>query len=118
LKIILDEGVPEGLSAYLSAHDVHSVGSLGWKSTKNGKLLAAIEARGFEALISNDKRLEFDQNLSRRPFRVLLLSTNHWPTIQPNAGRIATALETAAPATVTKVNCGVFVPRRFRQTSP
>jgi len=36
---------------------------IGLKGTKNGKLLDAFEARGFEAAISNDKNLEFDQNL-------------------------------------------------------
>lgn len=75
--MILDEGVPEPLGRHLPAHDVTSVGRLGWKGTRNGKLLAAIEAAGFEAFITNDKRMEYEQNLMRRSFAVLLLSTNH-----------------------------------------
>jgi len=60
-KIALDEGVPEEIALHLLGHEVHSVRQLGLKGTKNGKLLAAIEAGGFDAFISHDKRLEFDQ---------------------------------------------------------
>ena len=63
MKVALDEGVPEQIAPWLVGHDVRSVGQLGLKGTKNGKLLDAFEARGFEAAISNDKNLEFDQNL-------------------------------------------------------
>jgi hypothetical protein len=114
-RVVLDEGTPEQIAPRLSGHSVESVRTLALKGTKNGKLLYAIEAFGFDAFISNDKRLEFDQNLSRRPFSVLLLSTNHWPTVQLNVGRIAAALKTAEPGRVTKVDCGVFIPRKFRK---
>jgi hypothetical protein len=113
-KVALDEGVPEQISTHLPGHDVESVRELQLKGTKNGKLLTAIEACGFDAFISNDKRLEFDQNLSRWPFRILLLSTNHWPTVEPNVASIAAALETAEPGKITKVDCGHFIPRKLR----
>lgn len=114
-KVALDEGVPEQIADHLPGHDVQSVRQLGLKGTKNGKLLDAIEAGGFMAFITNDKRMEREQNLSRRPFAILLLSTNHWPTIEPNVAVIAAALDEAVPGTVRKVDCGAFVPRRFRK---
>jgi hypothetical protein len=92
LKVALDEGVPGQIAPYLVGHDVRSVCQLGLKGTKNGKLLDAFEAHGFEAVISNDKNLEFDQNLSRRPFAVLLLSSNHLASIRPHLDKIAAAL--------------------------
>lgn len=113
--VALDEGVPEQIAAHLSGHDVQSVRQLGLKGVTNGRLLDAIEAGGFRALITNDKRMEREQNLSRRPFAILLLSTNHWPTIEPNIGAIVSALVEAPPGGVTKVNCGSFIPRRFRK---
>lgn len=114
MRVALDEGVPEDLSSRLPGHDVQSVRQMGLKGTKNGKLLFAIEAGGFNAFISNDKRLEFDQNLLQRSFSILLLNTNHWPTIQQRVESIVTALETGKPGTVTRVDCGNFIPRRFR----
>jgi len=118
LKTILDEGVPEALADLIPGHEITSVGAEGWKSVRNGKLLKLIEAAGFEAFISNDKRIEFDQNLSRRPFAILLLSTNHWPTMQPHVGNIAAALETAQPGTITRVDVGRFIPAKLRKRDP
>ena len=115
MKVALDEGVPEQIAPFLVGHDVHSVSELLLKGTKNGKLLDAFEARGFEAVISNDKKLEFDQNLARRPFRILLLTTNHLPTLWPHVGKIAAALDTAQSGAVTRVDCGHFIPVRRRK---
>ena len=69
--------MPEGPARYLPAHEVTSVGRLKWEGTRNGKLVGAIEIVGFDVFITNDKRMEHEQNLARRPFAVLLLSTNH-----------------------------------------
>ncbi|MBV9295363.1 MAG: DUF433 domain-containing protein [Acidobacteriaceae bacterium] len=114
-KVALDEGVPEQIADHLPAHQVRSVRQLGPKGMKNGKLLDAIEAGEFRVFITNDKRMEREQNLSRRPFAILLLSTNHWPTIEPNVAAIASAIEETRPGTVSKVDCGTCVPRRFRK---
>lgn len=115
MKVLLDEGVPKNVARHLPGHDVTTVPDEGWASVKNGRLLSMVETAGFQAFISNDKRLEFDQNLSRRPFAILLLSTNHWPTVRQNVGSIAAALDIAAIGTLTQVECGRFVPRRFRE---
>lgn len=114
-RIALDEGVPEQIAVHLPGHDVQSVRELGLKGVTNGRLLDAIEAGGFRAFITNDKRMEREQELSRRPFATLLLSTNHWPTIEPHVGAILAALDEAVPGAVCKVYCGTFVPRRFRK---
>ena len=118
MKVALDEGVPEQIVPHLPGHDVQSVRQLGLKGTRNGKLLDALEARHFEAVISNDKKLEFDQNLSRRPFAILLLSTNHLPTLEPNVGKIAVALNTAEKGKITHVDVGTFVAKKFRSPEP
>jgi hypothetical protein len=44
LKIVLDEGVPEGLVNYLPEYEVHRVHPLDWKGTVNGRLLKLIES--------------------------------------------------------------------------
>jgi hypothetical protein len=116
-KVALDEGVPEQIALHLPGHDVHSVRQLGLKGTKNGRLLDAIEAGEFRAFITNDKRMEREQNLSRRPFAILVLSTNHWPTIEPNIGAIVAALHNAHPGAIWNLDCGTFVPRRLRRAS-
>lgn len=110
----LDEGVPENVIEHLPGHDVQSVRILGLKGTQNGRLLAAIAERSFDAFISNDKRLEAEGQLRRRPFAILLLSATNWNVIKPHVGKIAEALDHAEPGKVERVDCGKFIPRRFR----
>ncbi len=118
MKTFLDEGVPEGPERYLADHEVSTVKREGWSSIKNGKLLDLIERSGFEAFITNDKWMEREQQLKRPPFATLLLSTNHWPTMKPHVDNIAQAVDDCKPGTVTRVDCGRFVPSRFRPPSP
>ena len=115
MRIILDEGVPKEVVRSLSGHDVTTVSDVGWASVKNGKLLGLIETAGFNAFITCDKNLQFQQPLHSRPFAILLLSTNHWDTLERHVIAIADALEEANPGVVTEVDCGKFVPRRFRR---
>ena len=114
MKVILDEGVPEPLAAHLPGHDVQSVRQLGLKGTKNGKLLKAVEAAGFEVFVTNDKKMEAEQQLQRRPFAILVLSACNLPVILPHIGAIQEALDTCEPGTVRRVECGRFVPRPKR----
>ena len=118
MRVFLDEGVPEQLERHLPGHEVESVGSLGWKGTPNGKLLAAVEAAGFEAMVTNDKRLETQQQLLRRPFAIPVLSATNWPVIEPHVEKIAQAVDDCKPGTVTRVECVFFVPRKFLRPSP
>ncbi len=117
-RIILDEGVPKKVALSLPGYDVTDVHEAGWDGVKNGQLLALIERAGYDAFISNDKRIEFEQDWSKRSFAALLLSTNHWDTLEPNVGNIAVALETARPGEVTRVDVGRFLPRKFREQTP
>ena len=117
MKVALDEGVPERLAKYLPGHEVQTVRQLGLKGVKNGELLDAIETRAFEAFITNDKRMEAEGQLSGRTLGILVLSATNWPVILPYTNRIATALNDCQIGTVTKIDCGRFMPRKFRKLS-
>jgi predicted nuclease of predicted toxin-antitoxin system len=117
MKLILDEGVPRQITLYLSGHGSTTVQARGWASAKNGRLLELIESEGFDAFVTCDKNMEFQQvKLAGRPFAVLLLTTNHLPTILPNAARIVEALDKAEPGTIITVDVGLFVPRKLRKS--
>ncbi len=115
MKVALDEGVPEDVIGHLPGHDVQSVRALGLKGVKNGKLLAEITALGFDAFITNDKQMEAEGQLKRRPFAILILSATNWNVMKPRVGNIASALETAKPGEVTPVDVGRFIPRGLRR---
>lgn len=117
-RVILDEGVPEGLADGLAEYDVQSVRSLGSKSVVNGKLLKLIDAAAPDAFITADKNMQRQNNLLNRPYRVLLLSTNHWPQVRRNIEAVRTGLDEAKPGEVTRVDVGRFIPARHRTPQP
>jgi hypothetical protein len=116
LRVALDEGVPEILADYLPGHEVKNARQLEIKGVKNGKLLAAIEALDFEIFITNDKRMEAEGQLVGRTFGSLVLSATNWPIIFPHVGKIAAALDDCQTGTVTRVDCGRFIPRKLRKS--
>ncbi len=55
---------------------------MAWNELANGALLRAAEAAGFEGMISCDQNLRYQQSLSGRKLAILVIRTNHWPTIR------------------------------------
>ena len=49
---------------------------MGWSQLKNGELLDAAQAAGFDVLITADKGLRHQQNLSARQIAIIELPTN------------------------------------------
>lgn len=119
MKTYLDEGVPDDLIPYLPGPEVLTAKMLGFKGIKNGELLALVAGAKFEAFITNDKQMLNQQRLLNRPFAVLILSALNWPVIQPHVAKIAEALDACVPGTITRVDCGRFVPRKYlRELAP
>ncbi len=99
-------------------HDVLSVRELSLKGVKSGKLLAQVEARQSEAFITNDKRMEAEGQLRRRPFAILILSVTNWSLMKPRVGKVAEPLEPAQPGSIHKIDCGRFILGKLRKRDP
>jgi hypothetical protein len=52
---------------------------------------AANEA-GFSLMVTCDQNIRYQQNMSTRPIGLVVLSTNHWPTLRARAGFILDAV--------------------------
>jgi predicted nuclease of predicted toxin-antitoxin system len=72
MRLLFDESLPVRLKRSLPSHSVRTVGQMGWSGTKNGKLLA-LAAEHFDALITVDKNLQYQQNLKSLPVAVVVL---------------------------------------------
>jgi len=70
--VLLDECVDQRLVADIQGHDVKTVPEAGWAAFKNGELLARAE-HGFEAFVTVDRNLPFQQDLSRFSIAVVVL---------------------------------------------
>ena len=84
MRLLLNECVPARLKRALPAHQVSTVVQEGWSGIKNGQLLA-LAAQNFDAFITVDKNLPYQQNTSTLPLAVLVLNaeTNELVSLLP-----------------------------------
>ena len=66
MRLLLDESLPRRLGRYLPSHSVKTVVEMGWGGIKNGKLVA-LAAGQFDAFLTADKNLPYQQNPSTLP---------------------------------------------------
>ena len=93
MKILFDQGTPVPLRSYLTTHIVETAYEKGWSSLKNGELLTLAEAEGFDALLTTDQNLRYQQNLSDRRISVVVLLTTSWPRIKKDAALVVQAVD-------------------------
>ena len=104
MKIILDESVPQDLRLLIDGgHTVVTTWYQGWSGLKNGALLDAAEAAGFDLFITADHEMSYQQNLTRRKMALVVLSTNNWSFIKAGIGGIMAAIDGAKPGSYTEV---------------
>ena len=73
MKLLLDENLPHQLRHELPGHLCNTVAYMGWSGVENGELLKRPETAGFEALVTKDANLQYEQNLVNLPIAVLIL---------------------------------------------
>ena len=96
MRILLDENTPRGVRRILTGHDVRTAPEMGWAAYSNGQLLDEAEKAGFDALVTCDQNLVFQQNLTDRNIAVVILSTNIWPIIRAQPHRVQRAVGSAS----------------------
>lgn len=69
---------------------------MGWGGLKNGDLLREAEGQ-FEAFISTDQNLKYQQRILGRKLAILVLPTNDWPTIRSKGTEITSRVATLKP---------------------
>ena len=104
MRILLDEPVPRRLGNLLVGHEASSVPKSGWAGIKNGKLLTLAAAK-FDAFLTTDRNIEFQQNLSTLPIAVLVIvaKSNRMKDIEPLVPDILKALNHLQPKSLGKV---------------
>ncbi len=96
MKILFDHGTPVPLRRQLASHDITTAYEMGWAQLSNGDLLAAAE-KSFEAFITTDKNLRYQQNLAGRRLAILVLPTTSWPEIKKHASQVAASVNQLKP---------------------
>lgn len=93
---MLDEGMPRQMVEALRAFDVEASHFPNtWKGLRNGLLLARVEKEGFDVLLTNDRSIARQQNISGRGIAVVAVPTNWRPILLPRADDIAATIRLA-----------------------
>lgn len=80
----------------LTGHHVVTAYEKGWARLRNGELLKLAES-DFEALITTDQNLRYQQNLTGRRLAILVLPTTSWLKIQAHVTEVVAAVNELQP---------------------
>ncbi len=106
MRVLLDEQLPRQLARELTGHQVRTVQQQGWAGLKNGELLRRAAEEGYEAFITADQNIEFQQNLARSSLFVLILvaPSNALEDLLPLVPSILAELPHAQAGTIVRVH--------------
>jgi len=104
MKILFDNGTPKPIARCLTGHEVTFARRIGWHEMENGELIEQAEQAGYEVLLSTDKNIRYQQNLSGRRIALAILGNPQWPAVRLHLDRIVAAVNGATPGTYTEVD--------------
>jgi hypothetical protein len=104
MLILFDHSTPAPLRHALKGHIVVEAFERGWERFVNGDLLDAAEAAGFELLLTADKNLRYQQNLTGRKIAIVVLGNAQWPVLRRHVERVVAAVEAATPGSYAEVD--------------
>jgi predicted nuclease of predicted toxin-antitoxin system len=104
MLILFDHVTPRGIARFLPGHTVTRAKDHGWDTLTNGDLLAEAERAGFDVLLTADKNMRHQQNLTGRKIALVVLSTPQWPLVRLHTEKIAAAVNAATPGSYAEVH--------------
>ena len=108
MRLLLDECVPARLRRALPSHQVSTAVIEGWSGIKNGELLA-LAATKFDAFVTVDKNLPYQQNTAVLPVAVLVLDavSSELPYLLPLMPALEARLSVLVKGSYAFVGAGV-----------
>ncbi len=99
MRVLFDENVDRSLKRFFGdEHEILTVAERGWKGKKNGDLLEAAQHE-FDVLLTTDRGIPYQQNLSRFVIAVVVLraKSNAYEDLAPLTEKASDALAKARP---------------------
>ena len=103
-KLLLDECVTRSLKREFAGHEAYTVEEAGFKGLENGDLLRAASTND-DVLITVDRNLPYQQNLTRLKIGILILAAkrNSYARLKPLMVKALSALETIRAGEVVRI---------------
>jgi len=95
MRLLLDENLPKRLKQDFLEHEIYTVADKGWIGISNGRLLALLVDNNFDALLTFDKNLQYQQNFTKYTIAVIVLhaSDNSYITLKELVNKIKDVLD-------------------------
>ena len=74
MRLLLDENLPKRLRLDFPEHEIFTVHDKQWDGIKNGPLLQLLVENSFDALLTYDKNLQYQQNFLKYTITVFVLT--------------------------------------------
>jgi hypothetical protein len=107
MRVLFDNGAPRGVASALLDHSVDEARLHGWDTLRNGELLDAAEAAGFDVFVTTDRNIRHQQNLANRKIAIVVLGKGRWRLIKNRLAEIAAAVAAAKPGSFVEVEIPV-----------
>jgi len=104
MRVLFDNGTPNPIARSLVGHEVAFARQIGWHELKNGELLREAEGAGYDLLLTSDKNIRYQQNLSGRKIAIVVLGNQQWPDVKLHLERILAAVNAATPGSYLEVD--------------
>jgi predicted nuclease of predicted toxin-antitoxin system len=106
MRVLIDECAPKALKAFLTkhGHESRTVQEAGWAGKQNGELLKLAETH-FDAFVTVDTNLRYQQNLERCRIAIVILdySSNRLERLRQHFPACAAALEKIKPGEIVQL---------------
>jgi len=106
MRLLIDECVDEHLRLLFRDHDCQTARFAKLAGLKNGRLLDAAEAAGFDVLVTVDQSIPNQQNLVGRKISLVILcgSTNRLHDLELLVPAAISALDSIGPGDVVRIS--------------
>lgn len=98
MRVLLDSNLPRAFAALLPGHRIETTHQRGWSDLDDGPLLRAAE-EAFDAFLTMDQNLRYQQNLRNRALRIVVIraKSNRLIDLAPAGPLVLEALSTMVP---------------------
>ena len=103
MKVLFDQCTPEALREALPEHDIQTADEARMGGLENGELIDEAVRRGYDLLVTADRRMRKQQEIEGKPLRVVVLTRPDWLKAEKQIREIRQAIATAEPGQFTRV---------------
>jgi predicted nuclease of predicted toxin-antitoxin system len=104
MRVLFDQATPVPLRRFLQGHTVRTAAQQNWGRLTNGELLDSAEAAGFDVLVTADKNMRYQQNLTRRKIAIVVLGKQQWPELEAHVHLVVAAVNATTPGDYIEVD--------------